>query len=438
MLALASAGAMAQPAAPEIRLVVLNPGHFHAALLQKEALAGFSDTVSIYAPLGPDLFAHLGRIAAFNNRAENPTHWRSRIYAAPDYFDRMLAERPGNVVVLSGRNQGKIDAIAKSLAAGMHVLADKPWIIEAADMPKLEAALKLAREKKLAAYDIMTQRYEITSIVLRALVRDAAVFGERVPGTVEEPAVSMESVHHLLKLVAGQPNLRPAWFFDINQQGEGLSDIGTHLVDLVQWILAERPLDYRRDIQVLAASRWPTVLTAEQFGRVTGTARQDPLEYFCNNRVDYTLDGIHTRLVVRWEFEAAPGAGDTEVSVFRGSRARIEVRQGAEEKFQPEVYVIPNRATDAAAIRAAVLDRIKQLETAYPGLQLQDLAARFHVLIPSGLRDGHEQHFASVARQFQNYVRDPASMPAWEDAAMLAKYYTTTRGVELARAAGNR
>jgi hypothetical protein len=44
-----------------------------------------------------------------------------------------------------------------------------------------------------------------------------------------------------------------------------------------------------------------------------------------------------------------------------------------------------------------------------------------------------EEHFAQVARHFFQYVRDPASMPAWETSFMLAKYYVTTNGVEMAR-----
>jgi hypothetical protein len=59
----------------------------------------------------------------------------------------------------------------------------------------------------------------------------------------------MESVHHLMKHVAGVPNLRPAWFFDVTEQGEGLTDVGTHLVDLVQLTLyPEIAIDYRTDI----------------------------------------------------------------------------------------------------------------------------------------------------------------------------------------------
>ena len=63
------------------------------------------------------------------------------------------------------------------------------------------------------------------------------MFGEIVNGTEAEPGVYMESVHHLMKVVSGAPNIRPAWFFDAAEQGEGLNDIGTHLVDLVQWTL---------------------------------------------------------------------------------------------------------------------------------------------------------------------------------------------------------
>ena len=63
------------------------------------------------------------------------------MHTGRDFLDRMIAERPGNVVVLSGRNRRKIDLIQASVNAGLNVLADKPWIIRAADLPKLEATL---------------------------------------------------------------------------------------------------------------------------------------------------------------------------------------------------------------------------------------------------------------------------------------------------------
>ncbi len=113
----------------ELKFITLDPGHFHAALVLKEMYPGVSKQVHVYAPLGADLTDHLNRVARFNNRAENPTAWELEIKTGPDFMRRMLEERPGNVVVLSGRNQGKIDLINASLGAGLNVLADKPWIL---------------------------------------------------------------------------------------------------------------------------------------------------------------------------------------------------------------------------------------------------------------------------------------------------------------------
>ena len=225
--------------------MTVDPGHFHAGLIQKEMYPEVAARVDIFAPLGPDLIEHLKRVSSFNRRAERPTRWLTEVHASPDFFERMLRERPGNVVVLSGRNRSKIDRIVASVNAGLNVLADKPWILKSDDLPKLEAALDEADKKGLVAYDIMTERFEITSILQRALVNDPATFGEIIKGTEADPAVYMESVHHLMKTVAGAPNIRPTWFFDTAEQGEGLNDIGTHLVDLVHWTLVpDQALDY--------------------------------------------------------------------------------------------------------------------------------------------------------------------------------------------------
>src|SRR5207344_2646798 len=124
------------------------------------------------------------------------------------------------------------------------------------------------------AYDIMTERFEVTSELQRELVNDKDVSGGIELGTAERPAVYMESIHHLMKLVAGAPNIRPAWFFDTAQQGEGMNDIGTHLVDLVQWTLfPDTAIDYRKDVQVVGAQRWPTTISQQDFQRVTKEPR---------------------------------------------------------------------------------------------------------------------------------------------------------------------
>jgi predicted dehydrogenase len=410
----------------DFRLITLDPGHFHASLIQKEMYPGVAKRSTVYAPLGPDLAEHLKRVSRFNLRPQNPTAWELDVHAAPDFLDRMLAERAGNIVVLSGRNRGKTRYIRAALDAGLNVLADKPWIIHPADLPALAEALAIAERKNLIAYDIMTERYEITSILQRELVNDPEVFGSIVPGTETEPGVYMESVHHILKLVAGVPNLRPPWFFDVEEQGEALADVGTHLVDLVQWTLFPgAAIDYKTDLRLSAARRWPTPMTAGQMRQVTGEPGP-ALDYYCNTSVSYAIRGIHTKLDVLWRWEAPAGTGDTHFAVYRGTKARIEVRQGKEQSYQPELYVVP-----AGVAPEVVSKRVELLAARYPGIAAERGGPELLVTIPDVYRVGHEAHFAQVANQFFAYLKNPTALPVWENPNMMAKYFVSTRGTEL-------
>jgi predicted dehydrogenase len=409
-----------------ISLITLDPGHFHAALIQKEMYPEVSPRVHVYAPLGKDLVDHLQRVSRFNLRDEHPTAWELEVHAGPDFLERMVHERAGNVVVLSGRNRGKIDRILAAIGAGLHVLADKPWIIETADLPKLQAALDAAEAQGLVAYDIMTERYEVTSVLQRELVQDQEIFGTPLAGSIEEPGVFLESVHHLSKTVAGVTLQRPVWFFDIHQQGEGLTDVGTHLVDLVPWTLfPNQAIDYHTEVQVLAGRRWPTTLSAADLQRITGEPATQVLDYYCNTAISYVLRGLHVKLNVLWNFEAPPGGGDTHLAIYRGTRSRVEIRQGPEEGYRPELFVV-------GKTERAVRQRLELLQTRFPGLDIEQKGDQSKITIPDRYRVGHEAHFAQVAGQFFEYLNNPADLPPWEKANQLAKYYVTTRGVEMA------
>ena len=428
----------------EIRLMTLDPGHFHAALIQRESYPDVAARVDVYAPVGTDLADHLTRVARFNQRADKPTDWRLEVHAGPDFLEQMKKEKPGNVVVISGRNRGKIDYIQTSVGAGLNALVDKPWILSSDELKKLKDTLDLADKKGRIALDIMTERFEITANLQKALVNDPEVFGEIVPGSPDSPGVYMESVHHLMKVVSGVPNIRPAWFFDGAQQGEGLNDIGTHLVDLVQWTLfPEKALDYQKDLEILTAQRWPTVIPLANFQRVTGEKqfpaflakdlKNGALEYFANTLVTYKVRGIHTKLNVIWDWEAPAGGGDTHFAFYKGTKARIEVRQGKSDKWRSELYVIPADAGKKLEVTAAVGKRLSALADRYPGLTLEERPNEIHVVIPDRFRTTHEEHFGEVARRFFAFLKNPKSLPAWEKSNMLAKYWVTTKGAELSK-----
>lgn len=422
---------MPQPGSAPAKLMIVDPGHFHASLIQREMYPVLARHVSVYAPLGPELLDYLNRVSVFNRRAENPTQWNLDVHTSADPMSAMLREHPGNAVVFTGKNRSKIDRIVASLDAGLHVFADKPWIISSSDMGKLERALETADRKGLAAYDIMTERFEVTSELQRAFVGSPEVFGRL-------ESVDAKSIHHVMKIVAGVPLRRPTWFFDTVEYGEGLADVGTHVVDLVQWTaFPDQVIDYRKDLQVLDGKHWPLTITKMQFQQVTGEpdfpaalsshVHDGKFDYYCNDSVHYTLRGADVKLEILWNWEAAPGAGDVYEASFRGTNARVEIRQGQAEKFIPEVYLVPANAKAHDAIRA----KVDSLQTRWPGLAIREVGTEIRLVIPEKFRVGHEAHFAQVANKFFEYLQSPKSIPAWERPNMLAKYYVSTKGVEL-------
>ncbi len=59
----------------------------------------------------------------------------------------------------------------------LHVVADKPWVIDHADFPKLEPLLQEAETRDVVVWDMLTGRYEITNWLQREFIHDANLFG---------------------------------------------------------------------------------------------------------------------------------------------------------------------------------------------------------------------------------------------------------------------
>ena len=117
-------------AQPKLKLMTLDPGHFHAALVQKEVYDNVDSVVYVYAPEGKDLELHIDRIRGFNTRKGNPTNWIEEVYMGPDFFEKMLKEQPGNVLVLSGNNAKKDDYIIRTINLGINDIGvhwEVPW-----------------------------------------------------------------------------------------------------------------------------------------------------------------------------------------------------------------------------------------------------------------------------------------------------------------------
>jgi len=428
-----------------VKLITLDPGHFHAALVQKRMYPNVSPNVHVYAPEGSDLKLHMDRINGFNTRAENPTKWTSDVYTGPDFFEKMLKDKAGNVVVLAGNNSRKTEYILKSVQAGYNVLSDKPMAITPKDFELLKQAFDVARQKGVLLYDIMTERYEITTVLQRELSRFPKVYGTQETGTPDDPAVTKESVHHFCKLVAGKPLQRPAWYYDTRQQGEAIVDVTSHLTDLVQWEVFPDVTLSPSDVSVLKARTWTTPITLEQYKTSTSTdqwpayLKQDVdksgvLQCKANGEFTYSIKGVYAKVSVLWNFQPPAGAGDTHYSLMRGTRASLIIEQGQAEGYKPVLYVEPRRGTGVKAdeIDAALKDAMAEINKKWPGITYEKWETGFRVNVPAQYAVGHESHFGQVAEKYLGFLKN-RDMPAWEVPNMLVKYYTLMEAYKKSR-----
>jgi len=214
-------------------------------------------------------------------------------------------------------------------------------------------------------------------------------------------------------------------------------------VDLIQWeCWPDSILDYKKDIVMLSARRWPTVLTPAEFEKVTaldkypaalaGYVKDTLLQVYANGEMNYTLKGVHARVSVTWNFQAPEGGGDTHYSMLRGTLANLVIRQGKEQQYRPVLSVEP--VHPSPGYEKALGQAIAALQGQYAGLSLVKTSRGWDLLIPDKYNLDHEATFAEVTKKYLGFVQ-AGRLPDWEVPNMLAKYYTNMKALEMARAA---
>ena len=404
-------------------LIVINPGHFHAALTLREMHPNLSKNVYVYAEEGADLKSFIRLVRSFNSRKDNPTSWDLHVYAGNDFLERAVEEGEGDIAILAGKNSRKIHYIKAMHDAGIKVLGDKPLTINQRGVKILEQLLVDGAEID----DIMTERHEITSILQKKLMADKDIFGELVID--DEPAIVKESIHHLFKNVNGNPLVRPAWYFDVNVQGEGIVDVTTHLADLIQWMVFDvEEFDFETDYELCDAKRWHTDVPLDKFTLITkqkqfqrelmGKVKDDILRLYSNGEFTYKLRGVAVKLSVIWVLEAPEGGSDTHYSIIRGSKSDLIIEQGPQTGNKPELFIKSNENIDK--IEASLKATVEKIGT--EGLEILREGERLRLAIASELRTTHEEHFAAVRDDFIACLDGEKEFPANMKSTLKAKY----------------
>jgi len=413
-------------------LLFLEPGHFHAALTLRVANPRVGDDVFVYARDGAELRDFLALVERFNQRVEQPTAWRPRVTTSDDPLARLIEERPGDIVVLAGRNGGKARTIRRLHAAGLHVLADKPWLVEPEDLAHLRASLA----GWPLVMEIMTGRHDTHARVCQALVGVREVFGDF---RAQAPALDQQSVHHLEKLVDGMPLRRPWWFFDVRVQGSGPVDIPTHLVDQAQWLVEGAGLPLHAP-QLLRARAWPTPVPVGAFCRITGErafppglrpfVSDDVLEYLGNAELLYRIGEVTAQLATRWDPSLPAGGADAHRTLVHGTRADISLEQGAHTGHRRRVFVRPGH--DDGSVAKALTDVVSGGRIGVSG-RVETVGAGLYEVIPAEVDIGHESHFARVLDDFVSTIEE-RRWPAARAECTRAKYTFLAEAVARTRA----
>lgn len=382
----------------EKTMVIIDPGHFHASLIEKRLLPGVSDTVKVYAPEGQELDAYLEMVESFNERNDEPTSWYQDVHSGKDFLSQVPLAKKGDFVVLAGNNKRKTEYIFDAVSKGYNVLSDKPMAITPKGYSLLKEAYSQARKKKLILLDIMTERYD----TLNALARKMISFDKVIGDTIE--SVSMVSVHHFYKKVTGSVLTRPAWYYDVKQQGIGIADVSTHLIDLVFWQCFPNVAIEESDVTMRNVQTWPTPISLEQYTTSTGergfpeylhdAVEDGVLEVLANGRLDFEVNGVPISIEIKWNYEAPPSSGDTFEAVYKGNKGSLEIVQDFSTDFVKQMF-------------------------------LTDKDGKRMLNVPVQSRESHEDHFNRVARRFIDFI-DGTPVPEWEGVNTLTKYYITT------------
>jgi hypothetical protein len=154
------------------------------------------------------------------------------------------------------------------------------------------------------------------------------------------------------------------------------------------------------------------------------------LQVYSNGEINYKIRGVNAKVSVTWAYKAPEGAGDTHYSIMRGTKANLIIRQGAEQNYKPTLYVEP--VAGNTSLDASLKSVLPAIQKEFPGVEVKKIAKGYEVVIPEKYKEGHEAHFGRVMQKYLQFLKE-GKLPAWEVPNMIAKYYTTTQALELAK-----
>jgi predicted dehydrogenase len=178
-----------------------------------------------------------------------------------DSLAALLRETDVDVVAVASPPVTHYDAVMTALAAGKHVLCEKPFTLNVAQAEELVAAAARAGTACAVAHEF---RYCAAEATLKALLAESKIDALR--------EIEVTRFGNELRAAAQRP--RSAWWFSRARGGGVANSILPHLVDLANWYAGRAPL------------------ATAGFGRTANPRRTDALGEFTSD----VFDGVFATL----------------------------------------------------------------------------------------------------------------------------------------------
>lgn len=208
-----------------------------------------------------------------------------------DDFDAMLAKTRPDVVVVGTPPSSHTDYCLRAIAAGAHVICEKPFVSSLADADRVLAAARAAGKR-------IGLNHEFREMPIFRAVRDAVASGE-------SGGLNFAQVWQLMDL---PPWAEPGWRGQMLQRT--LYEAGVHLVDFLLALFGERPVSVTASTSTCGVREGETdavALVTLEFSR--GRLAQIVQNRLCKGETQY--------------FEVRADTDRASIRASFGGRARI-------------------------------------------------------------------------------------------------------------------
>jgi predicted dehydrogenase len=297
------------------------------------------------------------------------------------HYDRILADPDIQAIHICTPNNLHAPIAKAALAAGKHVLCEKPLAMSTKEAQEIET---LARAKNLRNCTCHNLRYYPMVQQMRSM-REAGDLGEIlvVQGTYSQDWLLHDTDWN--------------WRIESDKNGPSrvMADIGSHWCDMAEHVTGQRIHSLCADLQTFHKTRKRPKVSVETFAGKTLSPE------------DYELVPIDTEdfgsVIFRMGERARGAFTASQVSAGRKNRLNIEIYGTKSsvvwDQERPDELWIGNRNTNNQML-------VKDPSLMKP--QAQSFAE-----LPGGHVEGYNDTFKQVFRRFYKSIEDPGSVPEY-------------------------